>query len=577
MCSPRFSPLAASALSAAGQTYGSVGASTAAASPTAATTKAHNSYTTAITSNRDAIVYPDDIIRDSYGNIAQPYVPLAEGQQHHQQPSAAQHTDFAGGIGFLTDVNKANNPAQTATTTVGSVQFALPSYASGILSANVPTPQLELQPPPLSSGNYNYATDGVSAANNQIDQHDQPHDAAPTKSNDVAGYGQPPTTLNEVVGPSDTKYPSTVANKPPVITAPHTGTGSYSSGATTPAAGHNYQTVQTSADAASSSAAATTYTHGKFTGSFGGPAGVLGEQRVPGTAVTKPTAAPAVPPVNSGSYSSNPHPQHQQTLHQSALPDVPHIDLNPPPIHYAQPEAHGVAPVSNTQQDYASFPLPGNSAAGSYNPIPSTHQSQPITHGVVPSVNTQHDYASIPLPGSAAAGGSYKPIASTHHSQPIASVQTPVSSITNNGSTQQGTYASGTTQQPLPNQANYNNNNGRPAFTASLADILGEQKKPGYGVTGANTGAAAATATYGGAAPPTAPAAIQHNQASSYSSTTTGGAGKYTGGFGGPPGHLSPYDKQVDVGASAASGGHNQADAHASADTHAYAGPKKRY
>lgn len=566
MCSSRFSPHAASALSAAGQTYGSGGVSTAAVAPNAATTKEQNSYTTAITSNRDAIVYPDDIIRDSYGNIAQPYVPLAEGQLHHQQhPSAAQHADAAAEIGFHTDVNKANNPAQTATTTVGSVQFALPSYASGILSANVSPPQLDLQPPPLSSGNYNYATDGAPAPDNQIDQHVQ-HDAAPTKLNDVGGYALPPATLNEVVGPSDTKYPTTVPNKAPVITAPIAGAGSYSSGATTPAvghnyqnaqiatiaasssagasgtttpaAGHNYQNIQTSEIAASSSAGAT-YTHGKFTGSFGGPAGVLGEQLVPGTAV-KPTAQPAAAVVSSGSYGSQP-----QTPHQSALPDVPHIDLSPPPVHYAQSDVHGVIPNINTQQ-YASIPLSGTLAAGSYNQIPSTHQSQPI--------------AAVQTPVS--------PIA--------AAVQTPVSS-NSYGSTQQGNYISVTTQQPLTNPANYNNNNGRPAFTASLANILGEQKQPGYGVTGVNAGPAAATATYGGAVQPAAPAAVQHNQTGSYSSTTTGGAGKYTGGFDGPPGHLSPYDKPVDAGVSATSGGHHQVDAHASVDAHAYAGPKKRY
>lgn len=109
---------------------------------------------------QDQIIYPDEIIRDSYGNIVSPYTPLED------VVSASNPINKHDQIGVLTDVNNANNnnnndqghhhnselPTKQAP---GKIPFLLPSYADGILNANIQTPQQNLLPP-LSSGNYNY-------------------------------------------------------------------------------------------------------------------------------------------------------------------------------------------------------------------------------------------------------------------------------------------------------------------------------------------------------------------------------------------------------------------------------------
>lgn len=121
-------------LSASGRSYGQ---------PPVTANKPSQGRSISTTPDKDRITYPDDVIRDSYGNIVSPYVPL--------QDSTGLGITGAGAIGHLTDVNKSGGSAQQ------NLPFVVPSYASGILSgsAGVKVPLSDLLPP-LSSGNYNY-------------------------------------------------------------------------------------------------------------------------------------------------------------------------------------------------------------------------------------------------------------------------------------------------------------------------------------------------------------------------------------------------------------------------------------
>lgn len=514
----------AALLTAAGRSYGSGAASTSASSAYT------SSFTTALTQNSDAIVYPDDIVRDSYGNIARPYVPLTDTantlthQKLQQAPAAT-----AAGVGFHTDINKdkthhetiavaGGSAASGSTSTIGSVSYPLPSYAGGILSAGVSPPQLDLLPPaPLSSGNYNYPT--VVGSGDSVSK----PSGSTLYAQSSATFDQPATSINEVAtGPS--KYP---AKNPDVYVAKPS--------AVIHDSGSSYAQAVPQAAVVSPANSDSTYTHGKFTGSFGGASGFLGEQKIGGTAYTSTTAAPVTKTSSASSY--NPQP--------SSSSHVAPSNIQPPPL-----------PSVGQQDYYASKPSEAPASSGSsYNqPQQYPAQSQAAPSNLKPpplsSDADKTNYYAKPIAGSSYASGATATTSVVQHQ--YGGVASPAPSATN---TNYGLQHPSTPQH-VPGVLSV------PIF--SLADILGEQKQPGYGVTVDGAGSSSAHNNYGvAAAVPVQQPTTVHQQAA------TGGGGKYTGGFGGPPGVLSPYDKSASNAVQTA----HPANSHATT----YAGPNKRY
>lgn len=422
----------------------------------------------------DAITYPDDISHDSYGNIVKPYKPLPD----HTGPSAASAA-YTSDVGLFTDVNKDKSQISAS-----GIQFALPSYSDGILtapsaikpptSAILPPPQQDLLPP-LSSGNYNYPQLTTAQGAAAVSGHSpssaaaaaaQPHQ--PDYQNEVNPYGnkgntnavaqkqhQPPTGTGSVrtdafnqpnpiqiptqstvhfnalpSAPSNNNYPTSTGHQPSSV-----GQQNVPSHATTTTilSSQQYKPIVVGHQAAAvvslppppppQSSAAAAAQPGKYTGGFGGAPGVLGNQPNIGYAIT---TAPSKPTSSVTAPSLSPFPQ------------APEHDIKP-------------------------------TSTGSY-------------------------------------GG--------HHGGSVATA--PISSAP---STQYGTQ-------------NYGSNN-------ALATFGGTIKAP-----------SSSTSTH----VPSAVVTPIHSTASS-GSIHQDGSGKYTGGFGGPPGHLTPYDKPIPVAATSNSDG----------------------
>lgn len=255
----------------------------------------------------------------------------------------------------MTDVNKDKAHSNVPIKPVQeNIKFALPSYASGILSSDIKLPQSDLLPP-LSSGNYNYPslnagqplqisstqqdnsyqneissqyqpTQGIT---HNIDSHTTKHDYTtirPVKPLQNT-YPSPPDSSIQL--PNNAPKTSTVGNiynansysiNPPtqiqntansVSSSPNQqntnavlfqnnqqNDGKYDSGL------HSPMSVKPSND-------------GKYTGGFGGAPGLLGEQKIPGYAVPSGSVAGHV-----AAPSASPHyQQHQNNL--NAKPSVP--------------------------------------------------------------------------------------------------------------------------------------------------------------------------------------------------------------------------------------------------------------
>lgn len=108
-------------------------------------------------------MYPDQLLRDSYGNPATPFTTLAIVETTSQLPFTK-----GTGIGYYTDVNK-NVPPTNPLPTVkpeGNIHFALPSYADGFTQLHVPVPVTSIEFFPNTPKLHNtHAGTGPSAHN----------------------------------------------------------------------------------------------------------------------------------------------------------------------------------------------------------------------------------------------------------------------------------------------------------------------------------------------------------------------------------------------------------------------------
>lgn len=331
--------------------------------------------------DKDAITYPDDIFRDSYGNIVTPYTTLVEDTAAYQTSSAKPSN-----VGVFTDVNKDNGQ---------HLQFVIPSYSDGITELQGPykpssanaaiVPPFQSLLPPLSSGNFNYPnldTHKIQADNsyqNEISgsfpsssQSINPVPTGPTVITTNGHIGSvnsspsiytpnlqvpissPSAVANQPIQP--TKYDqqnqpnsgtSTIFTKPGFVSVPNTPIVNGVQGSS------DFSAIHVSSSESNAPISSfplsntkplkdTQYVNqipiniqvdsGKYTGGFGGAPGVLGEQKVAGYAV-KPTASK---PILSESISpvSNDHPElnsvHTHSSVNSPNHGTPNALQNPP-------------------------------------------------------------------------------------------------------------------------------------------------------------------------------------------------------------------------------------------------------
>lgn len=339
-----------SSLSASGRSYGE----TSAQNPSSANGRILSQPST---SDKDSITYPDDIIRDSYGNIVTPYTTLVDDAAtlHASSPKPSN-------VGPLTDVNKDNGQ---------HLQFVIPSYSDGITELQGPykpyagaaaiAPPLQTLLPPLSSGNYNYPNldaHKISPDNSYQNEVGSSFQSSAQSINPVP-TGPTAITTNGHIGSASTSpniytpdlqlpfsSPSAVANQPIQSTSydqqfqtqPTSGTFSlFSKPIFTPTnnptvnsptqGSSDFSSIHVSSPEQNAPSSSFSFTNskplkdtqfvnqipiniqvesGKYTAGFGGAPGILGEQKVPGYAVKPsvniPTLSTSIPQV------SNDHP-----------------------------------------------------------------------------------------------------------------------------------------------------------------------------------------------------------------------------------------------------------------------------
>lgn len=273
--------------------------------------------------DKDAITYPDDIIRDSYGNIVTPYTSLLD-----DTASVRTSTSTPVSIGHLTDVNKDNGQ---------QLQFAIPSYSDGITELQGPyKPSLTLLPP-LSSGNYNYpsldthktSTSSAPSADNSYQNEVGGSFSSSAQSVKPVPTGPTAVTTNGHIGANNnyspaipslnlevpSQFPSAIPNQPKIPTS----SSSYSNFPNVPSpnkapasqGSSDFSAIHVSPSDNNAPTSSFSFTNtkplkdtqfvnqqpikiqvdtGKYTGGFGGAPGILGEQKVPGYAV-KPTVS----------------------------------------------------------------------------------------------------------------------------------------------------------------------------------------------------------------------------------------------------------------------------------------------
>ena len=222
--------------------------------------------------NPDAIVYPDKIAHDSYGNIVTPYTTLVDDPALNAvTPSVNQLKHISGGsassgIGHMTDVNRDggfsdNNSGKIAT----KLGFIVPSYASGVTKVDtyksgIVKPELNLQPP-LSSGNYNYP---------QLNENTKAVPESVGTSSSIFGGANPAAPASSLIAPAPAKNLNAYGN-------------SFSSGSTSQISDEKYSTLPGQQSIPISSGGSTNQLtknssnvpnsssdFGKYTGGFGG-------------------------------------------------------------------------------------------------------------------------------------------------------------------------------------------------------------------------------------------------------------------------------------------------------------------
>lgn len=341
-----------SSLSASGRSYGETSAKNQAANGRILSQPS--------TPDKDAITYPDELIRDSYGNIVTPYTTLLEDTVP-LLPSSPKPSS----LGLLTDVNRDNGQ---------HLQFVIPSYSDGITELQGPykpslthaaiAPPLQTLLPPLSSGNYNYPSldthTAVSPDNSYQNEVGGSFPASPQNVNSVPNGQiftpnlQVPFTSSSSNAPNQPTKQVSYESQGGIASQPESKT-SFTSNSNNPIASNapvgssDFSAIHVTSPQSPTSSFAFSNTkplkdtqivnqkpiniqvdNGKYTGGFGGAPGILGEQKVPGYAV-KPT-------VSSNSQINNDHPGFNSVhahspvnTQQQAVPVVPNQSIQAPP------------------------------------------------------------------------------------------------------------------------------------------------------------------------------------------------------------------------------------------------------
>lgn len=443
-------------LSASGRSYGQP--------PVTATPSQGRSINT--TPDKDRITYPDDLIRDSYGNIVKPYVPLLDstGTGITGTGAIGHHSE----IGPLTDVNKSGGSVQQ------NLPFVVPSYASGILtgSTGIKVPLSDLLPP-LSSGNYNYPElQGNTGAKPSIvpQQNVHQNEVSSSYADSGSSFGStaPAVSTNFVSPPASSAIPSTTHGNyaaPPPLNTPQ-------SPPQKPSTNPNQQPDQIPVFI-------------QIQPAYGGQ-GNFGQ---------KP---PVTTPTGHGSPNKNvlppppppPAPQAPPASHAPAAPHAPTASYAQPALQVPHTQHTQTVPHSSSQQP--------DKYTGGFGGAPGVLGNQPKPGYAVTPAAQQADTQKPFHSPSSTFGGSSLPTAQSQHVGAFGSAPT-------NPTTGSGSFGSA----------------------------------PGHGASHSSA-PASNIGSYGSTAFTGHPAV-----------TNNGNDGKYSGGFGGPPGHLTPYDKVISVGATA--------------------------
>lgn len=444
-------------LSASGRSYGQA--------PVTATPSQGRSINT--TPDKDRITYPDDLIRDSYGNIVKPYVPLLDstGTGITGAGTIGHHSE----IGPLTDVNKSGGNAQQ------NLPFVVPSYASGILtgSAGVKVPLSDLLPP-LSSGNYNYPElQGITGAK-----------------------------------PSNIPQQNVHQNE---VSSSYADSGS-SFGSTAPAVSTNFVSPP-------ASSAVPPKTHGNYAA----PPPSNTPQSPPQKPTTNPYQQPDQIPVfiqiqpafgGQGDFGQKPavtNPTGHASPNKNVLPPPP-----PPQAPHAQP-APQAPPAPQVPHDHPTPQVP----------------NAPHPHGSQEPGKYTGGFGGAPgvLGNQAQPGYAVTPAA------PQADTQKPIQAPGNNyGGSQPGT------SYPTAPSQNVGAFGSPPNKPSTGSGSFGSTPAHGASQSSASAGNVGSFGSTGSAF-------------AGHPAVSNGNDGKYSGGFGGPPGHLTPYDKVIGVGATATNNG----------------------
>lgn len=466
-------------LSASGRSYGQA--------PVTATPSQGRSINT--TPDKDRITYPDDLIRDSYGNIVKPYVPLLD--------STGTGITGTGAIGHHTDVNKSGGSAQQ------NLPFVVPSYASGILtgSAGVKVPLSDLLPP-LSSGNYNYPElQGIAGTKPSTvpQQNVQQNEVSSTYADSGTSFGSsapavstnfisppvssviPPKTHGNLAAPPPLNTPQNIPQKPT--------TNPYQQPDQIPV----FIQIQPAFGGQ---------------GDFGPKPSVPTSHTSPNKNVLPPPPPPAPHTPQIPHAPQTPHAQPSaQISHNQPSPQLPHAQPSPH-IPHAQPSPQ-LPHAQPTQQGPHAQPAPHSSSqepdkyTGGFGGAPGVLGNQPKPGYAVTPAAPQAD-TQKPLQASSGTYGGSQSGASlpTAPSQNVGSY----GSVPTNPTTGNGSFGSVPAHGASHSSAPVGNN----------------------GSHGSTSGAF-----------------------SGHPTVANGNDGKYSGGFGGPPGLLTPYDKVISVGATA--------------------------
>lgn len=328
-------------------------------------TSAHHNKILSVPGNRDidALVYPDEIVRDSYGNAVTPYTTVA-GEVPVVKPTAP-------GIGFLTDISTgAANLIPTVKPT-GTLTFALPSYADGITqlhdgpfkntnSPNSHVAYTEQQTTP-NSGNYNGAhSNGVApspTSNPSVSSPPlvtsttygtkKPDSSDESYQNEIL-VGTAPVKGNPTIAPSDipthAAYPSIELHSPGQLLVPSLELLPPPVESSHTQSSPNYQgtsSTQLPTFPTLTPAKAHIQDGEKYTGGFGGAAGVLGNQLKPGYSIQSDGSIRDPSKVSSPTPTVAVHQHTQIPLQKTTTQANTPVSTNPTKASSQPGQAHG--------------------------------------------------------------------------------------------------------------------------------------------------------------------------------------------------------------------------------------------